>query len=49
MFKVNNKDTYVNFEQVNADWKHTLKSCAVNTERFWKYAWPFFSIMHKSV
>ena len=26
-----------------------LKSCGVNTARFLKYVWPFYSIMHEKV
>ena len=30
-------------------WNIILKSCAENTERFWKYVWPVFVILHERV
>ena len=33
----------------NEKWPNSLEnSCAMKTARFWKYVWPFFSIMHES-
>ena len=26
-----------------------LKSCGVNTAKFFKYVWPFYNIMHERV